>query len=51
MKKIVALLTGLLLLSSCRSVSYDDLNPTIQPNDNLLPVYQYFYKRSSRKYY
>ena len=38
MKKIVALLTGLLLLSSCRSVSYDDLNPTIQPNDNLLPV-------------
>lgn len=38
MKKIVALLMGLMLLSSCRSVSYDDLNPTIQPNDNLLPV-------------
>lgn len=27
----------LLLLSACQSLKYDDLNPSIQPNQNLLP--------------
>ena len=37
MKKYL-LTAALVLLSACRSVGYDDLNPTIQPNQNLLPV-------------
>ncbi|MBR1825104.1 MAG: hypothetical protein IJ770_00760 [Alphaproteobacteria bacterium] len=38
MRKFVALVIGLLFLSSCRLLSYDDLNPTIQPNNRLLPI-------------
>lgn len=38
MKKFYMLTLVLALLSSCKSLSYDDLNPAIQPNTNLLPV-------------
>lgn len=38
MKKIYLLATVAALLSSCRSVGYEDLTPSIRPNNNLLPV-------------
>lgn len=38
MKKTYAIAAALALLASCRSVTYEDVNPTIQPNQNLLPV-------------
>lgn len=38
MKKTYAITAALALLASCRSVTYEDVNPTIQPNQNLLPV-------------
>lgn len=38
MKKVYVVATALALLASCRSIGYDDLNPSIQPNPNLLPV-------------
>ncbi|MBQ7632850.1 MAG: hypothetical protein IJS88_01890 [Alphaproteobacteria bacterium] len=38
MKKTYVIAAALALLASCRSVDYEDLNPTIQPNQNLLPV-------------
>jgi len=38
MKKTYIIAAALALLTSCRSVTYEDVNPTIQPNQNLLPV-------------
>ncbi|MBQ9270694.1 MAG: hypothetical protein IJ218_00290 [Alphaproteobacteria bacterium] len=38
MRKFAELMACLLFLSSCRLLSYDDLNPAIQPNSHLLPI-------------
>lgn len=38
MKRFYFIAASLALLVSCRSVTYEDVNPTIQPNQNLLPV-------------
>lgn len=38
MKKFYTLAIMAILLASCRSVTYEDLNPTIRPNQNLLPM-------------
>ena len=58
MKRVYVVTTALALLASCRSIGYDDLNPNIQPNPNLLPVltvktdttiYPKTYKSSDKK--
>lgn len=38
MKRFYFIAASLALLASCRSIGYEDLNPQIQPNTNLLPV-------------
>lgn len=37
MKRIVFYLFVIITLSSCKSITYNDLNPNIDPNNNLLP--------------
>ena len=38
MKKFCFIAASLALVASCRSVGYEDINPAIQPNGNLLPL-------------